>query len=53
VGTTRLRSRGGLLEVEPGDVLRIRLHNRLEAPTNLHTNGLHVRCSSPDQHHLL
>ncbi|MFY8148491.1 MAG: multicopper oxidase family protein [Prochlorococcaceae cyanobacterium] len=33
---------GPLLEVEPGDRLRIRLHNRLAQPTNLHYHGLHV-----------
>ena len=33
---------GPLLEVEPGDAVRIRLHNRLARPTNLHYHGLHI-----------
>lgn len=33
---------GPLLEVEPGDAVRLRLHNRLTAPTNLHYHGLHI-----------
>jgi FtsP/CotA-like multicopper oxidase with cupredoxin domain len=33
---------GPQLEVEPGDVVRIRLHNRLDRPTNLHYHGLHI-----------
>ena len=33
---------GPLLEVEPGDRVRIRLHNRLDRPTNLHYHGLHI-----------
>ncbi|PZV04128.1 MAG: copper oxidase [Cyanobium sp.] len=33
---------GPLLEVEPGDAVRIRLHNRLNLPTNLHYHGLHI-----------
>jgi FtsP/CotA-like multicopper oxidase with cupredoxin domain len=33
---------GPLLELEPGDAVRIRLHNRLSQPTNLHYHGLHV-----------
>jgi len=28
--------------VRPGDLIRLRLVNRLDAPTNLHTHGLHV-----------
>ncbi len=30
------------LRVRPGDVIRLRLVNRLDQPTNLHTHGLHV-----------
>ena len=30
------------LRVRPGDVIRLRLVNQLEQPTNLHTHGLHV-----------
>jgi FtsP/CotA-like multicopper oxidase with cupredoxin domain len=30
------------LRVRPGDVIRLRLVNRLDEPTNLHTHGLHV-----------
>ncbi|TWB87882.1 FtsP/CotA-like multicopper oxidase with cupredoxin domain [Synechococcus sp. Ace-Pa] len=33
---------GPLLEAEPGDAVRIRLHNRLNRPTNLHYHGLHI-----------
>ena len=33
---------GPLLEMAPGDELRIRLVNQLEEPTNLHFHGLHV-----------
>lgn len=36
---------GPLLEVAPGDEVRIRLVNQLDEPTNLHFHGLHV---SPD-----
>ncbi len=35
-------SPGPTLLVRPGDNLRVRLHNRLDAATNLHTHGLHV-----------
>jgi FtsP/CotA-like multicopper oxidase with cupredoxin domain len=35
-------SPGPTLQVRPGDVLRVRLVNRLDQPTNLHTHGLHV-----------
>jgi FtsP/CotA-like multicopper oxidase with cupredoxin domain len=35
-------SPGPTLRVRPGDLLRIRLTNRLDQPTNLHTHGLHV-----------
>lgn len=38
-------SPGPTLRLRPGDLLRVRLVNRLEQPTNLHTHGLHV---SPD-----
>jgi FtsP/CotA-like multicopper oxidase with cupredoxin domain len=38
---------GPTLRVRPGDLLRVRLTNRLDQPTNLHTHGLHV---SPDGH---
>lgn len=38
-------SPGPTLRVRPGDLLRVRLVNRLDQPTNLHTHGLHV---SPD-----
>jgi FtsP/CotA-like multicopper oxidase with cupredoxin domain len=41
------RSPGPTLRVRPGDLLRIRLVNRLQQPTNLHTHGLHV---PPDGH---
>ncbi|MFL5402810.1 MAG: multicopper oxidase family protein [Gemmatimonadales bacterium] len=30
------------LRVRPGDVIRLRLVNHLDQPTNLHTHGLHV-----------
>ena len=30
------------LRVRPGDVIRLRLVNQLDQPTNLHTHGLHV-----------
>jgi FtsP/CotA-like multicopper oxidase with cupredoxin domain len=33
---------GPALEAEPGDRVRIRLHNRLDRPTNLHYHGLHI-----------
>jgi FtsP/CotA-like multicopper oxidase with cupredoxin domain len=33
---------GPVLEVNPGDAVRIRLHNRLDQPTNLHYHGLHI-----------
>ena len=33
---------GPTLRVRPGDRLQIRLENRLDEPTNLHTHGLHV-----------
>ncbi|MEB3322569.1 MAG: multicopper oxidase family protein [Synechococcaceae cyanobacterium] len=33
---------GPQLEAEPGDAVRIRLHNRLDRPTNLHYHGLHI-----------
>ena len=33
---------GPTLRVRPGDVLTVTLDNRLDAPTNLHTHGLHV-----------
>ena len=35
-------SPGPTLRVHPGDVLKVRLINRLTQPTNLHTHGLHV-----------
>ena len=35
-------SPGPTLVVRPGDVLRVRLENALDATTNLHTHGLHV-----------
>jgi FtsP/CotA-like multicopper oxidase with cupredoxin domain len=35
-------SPGPTLRVAPGDLLRIRLTNHLDVPTNLHTHGLHV-----------
>lgn len=33
---------GPLLEVQPGDDVRIRFVNRLREPTNLHYHGLHI-----------
>jgi FtsP/CotA-like multicopper oxidase with cupredoxin domain len=33
---------GPLLELEPGDALRLHLHNQLDQPTNLHYHGLHI-----------
>jgi FtsP/CotA-like multicopper oxidase with cupredoxin domain len=33
---------GPTLRLRPGDILRVRLANRLSAPTNLHVHGLHV-----------
>jgi FtsP/CotA-like multicopper oxidase with cupredoxin domain len=33
---------GPTLRVRPGDVLTVTLDNRLDAPTNLHTHGLHL-----------
>ncbi|SBO44256.1 multicopper oxidase family protein [Cyanobium sp. NIES-981] len=33
---------GPLLELQPGDAVRLRLHNRLDQPTNLHYHGLHI-----------
>jgi FtsP/CotA-like multicopper oxidase with cupredoxin domain len=33
---------GPTLRVRPGDLLRVRLVNRLDEPTNLHFHGLHV-----------
>jgi FtsP/CotA-like multicopper oxidase with cupredoxin domain len=35
-------SPGPTLAVSPGDLMRIRLVNHIQAPTNLHTHGLHV-----------
>jgi len=35
-------SPGPTLRVRPGDLLRVRLVNRIDQPTNLHTHGLHV-----------
>jgi FtsP/CotA-like multicopper oxidase with cupredoxin domain len=35
-------SPGSTLRVRPGDLLRVRLVNHLDQPTNLHTHGLHV-----------
>jgi len=35
-------SPGPTLRVRPGDLLRVRLANRIDQPTNLHTHGLHV-----------
>lgn len=35
-------SPGPSLRARPGDLLRIRLVNHLDQPTNLHTHGLHV-----------
>jgi FtsP/CotA-like multicopper oxidase with cupredoxin domain len=36
------QSPGPRLEARPGDTVRIRLHNQLDQPTNLHYHGLHV-----------
>jgi len=36
------RSPGPLLELNAGDQVRLRLHNRLRQPTNLHFHGLHI-----------
>lgn len=33
---------GPLLEVRPGDTVRLRFTNHLQSPTNLHFHGLHV-----------
>jgi FtsP/CotA-like multicopper oxidase with cupredoxin domain len=33
---------GPTLRVRPGDLLRVRLVNNIDQPTNLHTHGLHV-----------
>ncbi|MFE7899787.1 multicopper oxidase family protein [Streptomyces sp. NPDC057424] len=33
---------GPTLRVRPGDLLRVRLVNHIDQPTNLHTHGLHV-----------
>ncbi|NIJ11388.1 FtsP/CotA-like multicopper oxidase with cupredoxin domain [Saccharomonospora amisosensis] len=35
-------SPGPTLRLRPGEVLRVRLVNELDQPTNLHTHGLHV-----------
>ena len=35
-------SPGPTLQARPGDLLRVRLVNHLDQPTNLHTHGLHV-----------
>ncbi|MEU1198644.1 multicopper oxidase family protein [Streptomyces sp. NPDC005813] len=35
-------SPGPTLQVRPGDLLRVRLVNHIDQPTNLHTHGLHV-----------
>ena len=35
-------SPGPTLRVRPGDLLRVRLVNHIDQPTNLHTHGLHV-----------
>jgi len=35
-------SPGPTLRVRPGDLLRVRLDNHIDQPTNLHTHGLHV-----------
>lgn len=35
-------SPGPTLRVRPGDMLRVRLVNHIDQPTNLHTHGLHV-----------
>lgn len=36
------QSPGPRLEARPGDTVRIRLHNQLAQPTNLHYHGLHI-----------
>ncbi|MBE9156425.1 multicopper oxidase family protein [Nodosilinea sp. LEGE 06152] len=36
------QSPGPRLEARPGDTVRIRLHNQLDQPTNLHYHGLHI-----------
>lgn len=36
------RSPGPTLRVAPGDLLRVRLTNHLDTPTNLHTHGMHL-----------
>lgn len=33
---------GPQLELEPGDLVQLELHNRLKNPTNLHFHGLHI-----------
>jgi FtsP/CotA-like multicopper oxidase with cupredoxin domain len=33
---------GPTWRLQPGDLLQVRLINRIDAPTNLHTHGLHV-----------
>ncbi len=33
---------GPTLRLRPGDTLRVRLHNDIDEPTNLHVHGLHV-----------
>lgn len=33
---------GPILEAKVGDTVRLTLHNRLDAPTNLHYHGLHI-----------
>jgi FtsP/CotA-like multicopper oxidase with cupredoxin domain len=35
-------SPGPTLRIRPGDLLRVRLVNHIDQPTNLHTHGLHV-----------
>ncbi|MCX4594974.1 multicopper oxidase family protein [Streptomyces sp. NBC_01549] len=35
-------SPGPTLRVRPGDLLRVRLVNHIDQPTNLHTHGMHV-----------
>jgi FtsP/CotA-like multicopper oxidase with cupredoxin domain len=35
-------SPGPTLRIRPGDTMQIRLVNRIDQPTNLHTHGLHV-----------
>jgi FtsP/CotA-like multicopper oxidase with cupredoxin domain len=35
-------SPGPLLELQPGDRVRLRLRNQLDQPTNLHFHGLHI-----------